>query len=182
MTLPDLLASHLCLRTQLLTETVPLQNTNRHCLRPSTSDKDCPSANYKSPLPQTLHYKSPLQTLTAGRDSTDTPEKVVKVSVPDYVVHSDTELEHVRNQYFELAKKGEEQNCQMSKELRCRLLRNTMTSMIAILRAKGDAESERYPSKLEITTMAKRIVKYYPMLQDLKNKNPWVREMFPVAH
>ena len=110
----------------------------------------------------------------------DTPEKVVKVCVPDYVVHSDTELEHVRNQYFELAKEGKEQNCQMSKELRCRLLRNTMTSMVAILRAKGGPDSERYPSKLEVTTMAKRIIKYYPMLQDVKNKNPWVREMYPV--
>ncbi|CAL8348899.1 unnamed protein product [Boreogadus saida] len=52
----------------------------------------------------------------------------------------------------------------MSKELRCRLIRNTMTSMISILRAKGDGESHRYPSKPEIT--AKTIVRYYPMLQD----------------
>ena len=104
----------------------------------------------------------------------------MKISFPDYVVHTDTELEHVRTQYFELAKKGEERNCQMSKELRCRLIRNTMTSMIAILRAKGDAESDRYPSKPEITAMARRIVQYYPMLQDLNNKNTWVSEMYPV--
>ncbi|XP_039908514.1 uncharacterized protein LOC120747007 [Simochromis diagramma] len=62
----------------------------------------------------------------------------------------------------------------MSKELRCRLIRNTMTSMIAILRAKGDGESHRYPSKPEITAMAKRIVQYYPMLQDQGIKNTWV--------
>ncbi|CAL8269745.1 unnamed protein product [Arctogadus glacialis] len=62
----------------------------------------------------------------------------------------------------------------MSKDLRCRLTRNTMTSMIAILRAKGDGD--RYPSKPEITAMAKRIVLYYPMLQDrdLSSKNAWV--------
>ncbi|KAM9456716.1 uncharacterized protein Hap1MRO34_018113 [Clarias gariepinus] len=95
-----------------------------------------------------------------------TPEKVVKLSFPEYVLHTDTELEQVRQQYFELSKRGEQRDCQMSKELRCRLIRNTMTSMIAILRAKGDRESHRYPSKPEITAMAKRIVLYYPMLQD----------------
>ena len=104
----------------------------------------------------------------------------MKISFPDYVVHTDTELEHVRNQYFELAKKGEERNCQMSKDLRCRLIRNSMTSMIAILRAKGGAGSDRYPSKPEVTAMARRIVQYYPMLQDLNNKNTWVGEMYPV--
>ncbi|MEQ2227563.1 hypothetical protein ILYODFUR_038911 [Ilyodon furcidens] len=68
----------------------------------------------------------------------------------------------------------------MSKELRCRLIRNTMTSMIAILRAKGDGESHRYPSKLEITAMAKRIVLNYPMLQDQDLKNSWVSEIHPI--
>nr|XP_046238910.1 uncharacterized protein LOC124055921 isoform X1 [Scatophagus argus] len=97
-----------------------------------------------------------------------TPEKVVKLSFPEYVLHTDTELEQVRQQYFELSKKG-----QMSKELRCRLIRNTMSSMIAILRAKGDGESHRYPSKPEITAMAKRIVLYYPMLQD-QGLHTWV--------
>ncbi|XP_044065338.1 uncharacterized protein LOC122882228 isoform X2 [Siniperca chuatsi] len=95
-----------------------------------------------------------------------TPEKVVKLSFPEYILHTDTDLEQVRQQYFELAKTGKQRNCQMSKELRCRLIRNTMTSMIAILRAKGDRDSHRYPSKPEITAMAKRIVLYYPMLQD----------------
>ncbi|CAJ1086727.1 uncharacterized protein LOC127420714 isoform X1 [Xyrichtys novacula] len=119
-----------------------------------------------SPLPQT---STPVQPIAPH----STPEKVVKLFFPEYVVHTDTELEHVRNEYFELAKKGEEQNCQMSKDLRCRLICNTMTSMIAILRANGDAESDRYPSKPEVTAMAKRIVKYYPMLQDLGKKNTW---------
>ncbi|KAM8910739.1 uncharacterized protein AB9W97_006956 isoform 1-T2 [Spinachia spinachia] len=61
----------------------------------------------------------------------------------------------------------------MSKKLRCRLIPNTMTSMIAIRRAKGDGESHRYPSKPEITAMAKRIVLYYPMLQD-QGLHTWV--------
>uniref|UniRef100_A0A1A7XTF8 Uncharacterized protein n=1 Tax=Iconisemion striatum TaxID=60296 RepID=A0A1A7XTF8_9TELE len=101
-------------------------------------------------------------------------EKVVKLSSPEYVLHTDTELEQVRQQFFELSKKGEERSCKMSKELRCRLIRNNMTSMIAILRAKGDGDSHRYPSKPEITAMAKRIVKYYPMLQDQGIENTWV--------
>lgn len=108
-----------------------------------------------------------------------TPEKVVKLSFPEYVLHTDTELEQVRQQCFELSNGGEQRNCQMSKELRCRLIRNTMTSMIAILRAKGDGESHRYPSKPEITAMAKRIVLYYPMLQD-QGLHTWVSEMHPV--
>nr|XP_033945851.1 uncharacterized protein LOC117451579 [Pseudochaenichthys georgianus] len=63
----------------------------------------------------------------------------------------------------------------MSKDLRCRLIRNTMTSMIAILKAKGDKDSDRYPSKPEVTAMAKRIVQYYPMLQDRGSKKTlWV--------
>lgn len=109
-------------------------------------------------------------------------EKVVKLFYPEYVLHTDTELEQVRQQYFELSKKGEERSCKMSKELRCRLIRNTMTSMIAILRAKGDGESHRYPSKPEITAMAKRIVQYYPMLQDQGIKNTWVSEMHPLQY
>ncbi|XP_076580271.1 uncharacterized protein LOC143316277 [Chaetodon auriga] len=63
----------------------------------------------------------------------------------------------------------------MSKYLRCRLIWNTMTSMTAILRARGDGESDRYPSKPEVTAMAKRIVQYYPMLQDKgSKKTSWV--------
>lgn len=125
---------------------------------------------------------SPTQTSTPVNASParyTTPEKVVKLSFPEYVLYTDTELEQVRQQYFELSKRGEQRNCQMSKELRCRLIRNTMTSMIAILRAKGDGESHRYPSKPEITAMAKRVVLYYPMLQD-QGLPTWVSEMHPV--
>jgi sulfite reductase alpha subunit-like flavoprotein len=106
-----------------------------------------------------------------------TAEKVVKLSSPEYVLHTDTELEQVRKHYFELLKTGEQRNCQMSKELRCRLIRNTMTSIISILRAKGDGESHRNPSKPEITAMAKTIV--LPLLQD-QDLHTWVSQMHPV--
>ncbi|XP_061778402.1 uncharacterized protein LOC133569795 [Nerophis ophidion] len=121
-----------------------------------------------SPMQKTL---TPLKAKPAKYT---TPEKVVKLSFPEYVLHTDTELEQVRKQYFELSKTGLESTCHMSKELRCRLIRNTMTSMMAILRARGDEGSDRYPSKPEITAMAKRIVQYYPMLQDKGLKNTWV--------
>ncbi|KAM3607385.1 uncharacterized protein V6R79_006749 [Siganus canaliculatus] len=121
-----------------------------------------------SPMPQT---STPLK---AKPLKYSTPEKVVKLSFPEYVLHTDTELEQVRQQYFQLTKTGLESTFQMSKELRCRLIRNTMTSMIAILRARGDQGSDRYPSKPEITAMAKQIVQYYPMLQDQGLKNTWV--------
>ncbi|TKS65872.1 hypothetical protein D9C73_028490 [Collichthys lucidus] len=61
---------------------------------------------------------------------------------------------------------GREGGSAMSKELRCRLVRNTVTSMISILRASHQGEELRYPSKHEVTAMAKRLVEYYPMLQD----------------
>ncbi|KAL6486724.1 hypothetical protein MHYP_G00061160 [Metynnis hypsauchen] len=133
------------------------------------SKSTCSSTSINdSPLPQA---STPVKRCPAKHT---TPEKVVKLSFPEYVLHTDTELEQVRKHYFELAKTGEESSCQMSKDLRCRLIRNTMTSMIAILRAKGDGD--RYPSKPEVTAMAKRIVLYYPMLQDrdLSSKNAWV--------
>lgn len=125
------------------------------------------SSTNDSPMEQStpLKAKSPKYT---------TPEKIVKLSFPEYVLHTDTELEQVRQRYFELSTTGLESTCQMSKELRCRLIRNTMTSMISILRARGDKGSDRYPSKPEITAMAKRIVQYYPMLQDQGLKNSWV--------
>ncbi|KAI4830322.1 hypothetical protein KUCAC02_001961 [Chaenocephalus aceratus] len=135
------------------------------CLEPMGS----PASTNESPLPQT---STPVK---GCPPEYKTPEKVVKLSFPEYVLHTDSELEQVRKQFFELAKKGCESDFQMSKDLRCRLIRNTMTSMIAILRAKGDKDSDRYPSKPVVTAMAKRIVQYYPMLQDRGSKKTlWV--------
>lgn len=104
----------------------------------------------------TLTHESPLKTLQLP-------------SPPEYVVYTDTELEQCRNTYFTMARNGREEECDMSKELRCRLVRNTITSMVSLLRA-SPGQVLRYPSKTEIAAMAKRIVEYYPMLQD-KDKN-----------
>lgn len=65
-----------------------------------------------------------------------------------------------------MVRTGREQQCVMSKELRCRLVRNTVTSMVSILRASQQGEMVRYPPKHEVTAMAIKIVEYYPMLQD----------------
>lgn len=95
------------------------------------------------------------------------PKKTLQLpSPPEYVVYTDSELEQVRKHYFEVARTGREGECVMSKELRCRLMRNTVTSMISILRASEQGEEVRYPSKYEVTAMARRLVDYYPMLQD----------------
>jgi len=95
------------------------------------------------------------------------PKKTLQLpSPPEYVVYTDSELEHARKHYFEMARTGREGDCVMSKELRCRLVRNTVTSMISILRASELGKEIRYPSKREVTSMAKILVEYYPMLQD----------------
>ncbi|KAJ8399644.1 hypothetical protein AAFF_G00410550 [Aldrovandia affinis] len=57
---------------------------------------------------------------------------------------------------------GTEHSVALSKELLCRLIRNTMTNMISIARATEDS---RYPSKHEVNAMAKRLVEYYPMIK-----------------
>lgn len=85
---------------------------------------------------------------------------------PEYVLYTDSELEMVRSQYFSLLRSGKEKDFTMSKELCCRLVRNTVTSMVAILRASPMGKEVKYPSKLEIRGMSQKIVDYYPMLRD----------------
>lgn len=95
------------------------------------------------------------------------PQKTLLLpSPPEYVIYTDGELELARNHYFEMARTGREMEAAMSKELRCRLVRNAVTSTISILRASQQGEEVQYPSKHEVTAMAKKIVEYYPMLQD----------------
>lgn len=69
---------------------------------------------------------------------------------PEYVVYTDSELGMVRRQYFELLHSGKGSQCNMSKELFCRLIRNTVTSMVAIPRASSSGQEQMYPSKSEI--------------------------------
>ncbi|KAL7871938.1 hypothetical protein SRHO_G00069210 [Serrasalmus rhombeus] len=92
---------------------------------------------------------------------------------PEYVVYTDSELEHIRKQYFEMQLVGQEGGCTLSKELRCRLVRNTVTNMVSIIRAT--TTEFMYPSKNDFQAMAKRLVEYYPMLRDnsVNCRHPW---------
>ncbi|XP_071340450.1 uncharacterized protein [Trachinotus anak] len=62
----------------------------------------------------------------------------------------------------------------MSKELCCRLVRNTVTSMVAILCASAMGKEVRYPSKLEMRAMSQKIVDYYSMLRDADTNMPYL--------
>ncbi|XP_057184432.1 uncharacterized protein LOC130550915 [Triplophysa rosa] len=70
----------------------------------------------------------------------------------------------MRRTYFEQQRLGKEGDVTLSKELFCRLIRNTMTNMISIARASSD--DYKYPTKHEVIAMAKRLVEYYPMIKD----------------
>uniref|UniRef100_A0AAV2K6R9 Uncharacterized protein n=1 Tax=Knipowitschia caucasica TaxID=637954 RepID=A0AAV2K6R9_KNICA len=106
---------------------------------------------------------SKLSTTSASALPEENPNtsKFLTISTPEYIVYTDGELEQVRSYYFEQKRLGPT-TADMSKELFCRLIRNTMTNMISIARALQDS---RYPSKHEVDTMAKRLVEYYPMLK-----------------
>ena len=98
------------------------------------------------------------------------PKSILKLDLPtppEYVIYTDCELESARKSFSERARSGTAGSFVLSKELRCRLVRNTVTSMISILRASEQGEFVRqYPSKHELTVMAMRLVEYFPMLQD----------------
>ncbi|XP_076846700.1 uncharacterized protein LOC143491507 [Brachyhypopomus gauderio] len=108
--------------------------------------------------------KKMLTTPGGGDFSREEPNtsKFVTMSNPEYIVFTDSELEQARRFYFEQKRLGTECAEPLSKELFCRLVRNTMTNMISIARATEDS---RYPSKHEVNAMAKRLVEYYPMLK-----------------
>ncbi|KAF3849477.1 hypothetical protein F7725_019196, partial [Dissostichus mawsoni] len=90
--------------------------------------------------------------------------RTVQLPSPLYVLYTDTELEQSRSTFSEKQRAGEEGDYVLSKDLRCRLIRNTVTSMISIKRAAGD--DFNYPCSRELTVMAKRLIEYYPMLRD----------------
>ncbi|KAL4000685.1 transcription initiation factor TFIID subunit 6 [Sarotherodon galilaeus] len=104
-----------------------------------------------------------------------TADKKMKMpDPPEYVMYTDSELDIVRSQYFALLHSGKEKDCKMSKELCCRLVRNTVTSMVAILRASPMGKEVRYSSKLEMRAMSQKIVDYYPMLHDADTHMPYL--------
>ncbi|KAI7789478.1 hypothetical protein IRJ41_007726 [Triplophysa rosa] len=132
---------------------------------PTLSDKAGPSETVSA-----LRGTPPVSSQESTPLQKKSPKKTLQLpSPPEYVVYTDTELEQVRKHYFEMARTGREKECFLSKELRCRLVRNTVTSMISILRASLQGKEVRYPPKHEVTAMAKRIVEYYPILQDKDN-------------
>ncbi|CAM4530089.1 unnamed protein product [Leuciscus chuanchicus] len=106
-----------------------------------------------------LRGTSPISPQESTPLQKESPKKTLQLpSPPEYVVYTDSELEQGHKHYFEMARTGREQECVMSKELRCRLVRNNITSMISILRASQQGEDVRYPPKHEVTAMAKRFV------------------------
>ncbi|CAL9689334.1 unnamed protein product [Knipowitschia caucasica] len=117
----------------------------------SSSDSNiCSPTPFNSPKPK-------------HKDCSGATKKVRLIS-PEYVIYTDTELELARSAYFEKQRAGQDNDYTMPKDLRCRLIRNTVTSMIAIKRASED--DFKYPGPRELTAMAKRLVEYYPMLRD----------------
>ncbi|KAL2097882.1 hypothetical protein ACEWY4_007089 [Coilia grayii] len=115
-----------------------------------------------SPIP--LLSSSPFSSPVSIPPESPTPQHVMQLVSPKYAVYSDTELEQARTTFLDKLKAGEGGDYTLSKDLRCRLIRNTVTSMITIRRAAGDGF--RYPCSREITMMAKCLVEYYPMLED----------------
>lgn len=102
-----------------------------------------------------------------GHNTLD-PPRTLQLPNPEYVVYTDSELEHVRKEYFDMPRHGQERGCR-----RCGLVRNTVTNMVSIMRASST--DFMYPSKNDVLAMAKRLVDYYPMLQDdsLNCKHTW---------
>ncbi|XP_028298709.1 uncharacterized protein LOC114461057 [Gouania willdenowi] len=111
-------------------------------------------SNISSPTP----FNSPKP---KHKDCSGATKKLRLIS-PEYVIYTDTELELARSAYFEKQRAGQDEDYTMPKDLRCRLIRNTVTGMIAMKRASED--DFKYPGSHELTAMAKRLVEYYPML------------------
>lgn len=110
----------------------------------------------------------------------DTTDRTLTLPSPQYVIYTDIELENVKSYFFQLKRLGRAGECELSKELTCRLIRNTVTNMVSAVRALN-CEEKRYPSKEDLVAMAKHLVIYYPMLSDkLDIQHPWVSIAFNV--
>lgn len=114
-----------------------------------------------------------------NKEKETSPAKTIEVPSLQYVIYIDSELEHVRKHYFDLKKLGRGGECELSKELTCRLIRNTVTNMVSVLRASNYEDHIKYPTKEDLQSMARRLVLYYPMLSDkLDIQRPWVCKHF----
>ncbi|XP_069376260.1 uncharacterized protein [Paralichthys olivaceus] len=142
---------------------------NQNC--ENTTDQDASTCSGSGIMPST----SSMPPCQPQASTPISAEKTMKMpDPPEYVVYTDSELDMVRSQYFALLCNGKEKNYKMSKELCCRLVRNTITSMVAILRASPMGKQARYPSKLEMRAMSQKIVDYYPMLRDADTNMPYL--------
>ncbi|XP_056463623.1 uncharacterized protein LOC130403265 isoform X2 [Gadus chalcogrammus] len=119
-------------------------------------------------------------TSSGGSDSKEeekswgTTYRTLTLPSPQYVIYTDSELENVKSYFFQLKRFGRAGECELSKELTCRLIRNTITNMVSAVRALH-CEEKQYPSKEDLVAMAKRLVIYYPMLSDkLDIQRPWI--------
>lgn len=131
--------------------------------QPGTSSGTCELASSHYPATSTP-LPMPSSSPTSNSGDQCVKSRTVQLVSPQYVVYTDTELEQSRTTFFEKQRTGQEEGYTLSKELRCRLIRNTITSMISIKRAaRGDFQ---YPCSRELTVMAKRLIEYYPMLRD----------------
>ena len=134
-------------------------------LQPGTPSRTCELASSHYPTtPLSTPSSSPTPPAPSNPRDQHVSSRTVQLVSPQYVVYTDTELEQSRTTFFEKQRAGQEEDYTLSKELRCRLIRNTVTSMIAITRATGD--DFQYPCSRELTVMAKRLIEYYPMLRD----------------
>lgn len=136
-------------------------------LQPGTSSGTCELASSHYPTTSTSlspPSSSPTSLHPSNPGDQHLTSRTVQLVSPQYIIYTDTELEQSRTTFFEKQCAGQKEDYTLSKELRCRLIRNTVTSMIAIKRAAGD--DFQYPCSRELTVMAKRLIEYYPMLRD----------------
>ena len=78
------------------------------------------------------------------------PAKTFTLPSIQYIIYTDSELELCRKHYFELKKVG--RGGELSKELSCKLVRNTITNMLSIVRASDVEDFIRYPTKEDLQT------------------------------
>ncbi|KAL7381939.1 hypothetical protein ABVT39_013856 [Epinephelus coioides] len=147
--------------------------TTRKC--ESSTDQDANTCSGSGIVPSTSAVPPcQPQASTPISPISETADKTMKMpDPPEYVVYTDSELDMVRSQYFALLHNGKEKDCKIrSKELCCRLIRNTVTSMVAILCASPMGKEVKYPSKREMRAMAQKIADYYPMKSDDNTQMP----------
>lgn len=86
-------------------------------------------------IPTTTRSRSSFE--DPSSHNTLNPSRTLQLRNPEYVMYTDSELEHGRKEYSDLQRIGQERGCRLSKELHCRLVRNTVTNMVSIMKASS---------------------------------------------